>query len=66
MSGVLGGGKEENKGQHQVRKIVAAGDEHGIQGRFDQHFKQVISNILGSQDMGIVFEDFKCTTERLW
>lgn len=43
--------------------MAAVGDEHSMQGRFDQHIKQIISDILGSQDMGIVFEDFKCTTE---
>lgn len=42
---------------------MAVGDEHSMQGRFGQHIKQVISDILGSHDISIVFGDFKCTTE---
>lgn len=46
-----------------TQDMVAVGDEHGVQGRFNQHVGQVMSGILKSQGMDIIFVDFKCTTE---
>lgn len=46
-----------------TREYVAVGDEHGVQGRFGQHVGQVMSAILESQGMDLVFGDFKCTTD---
>lgn len=42
--------------------MVAVGDEHGMQGRFDQHVGQVMSGILESGGMDLVFGDFKCSS----
>lgn len=42
---------------------MAVGDEHSMQGMFNQHIEHAMSEIFDSQDMDIVFGDFKCTTE---
>lgn len=39
------------------------GDEHSMQRIFNQHIEHAMSEIFDSQDMDIVFGDFKCTTE---
>ena len=46
-----------------TRELVAVGDEHGLQGRFDQHVGQVMSGILESEGIDLVFGDFKCSSE---
>jgi hypothetical protein len=41
------------------REHVRIGDEHGVQGRFQHHIRQIVTAILSSQQTGISFADFK-------
>jgi hypothetical protein len=47
---------------HLSNEHVRVGDEHGVQGRFQQHIGQVVTAILSSQQNGLVFTDFKAST----
>jgi hypothetical protein len=45
---------------HSAREQVHVGDEHGLQGRFQQHIGQIMTSIFKSQGMDLSFCDFKC------
>ncbi|RFU35299.1 hypothetical protein B7463_g1042, partial [Scytalidium lignicola] len=40
---------------------VHVGDEHGVQGRFQQNIGQIMTAVFKSQEIGLSFGDFKCT-----
>jgi len=42
---------------------VHTGDEHGVQGRFQQNIGQIMTAIFKSQGMQLSFGDFKCASE---
>lgn len=49
-------------GPHQVDPdIVSVGDEHGLQGRFQQAIGQVLGVALEAQGINLSFGDFKCS-----
>lgn len=43
-------------------ELVVIGDEHGVQGRFNQHISQVMTGIFYSQRVCIAMGDFKAGT----
>jgi len=47
---------------HLSHEHVWCGDEHGVQGRFEQHIGQVMSAIFGSYELNLVFGDFRAST----
>lgn len=49
-------------GLHNIDpEIVCVGDEHGLQGRFQQAIGQVLGGALEAQGVNLHFADFKCS-----
>ncbi|KAI2791878.1 hypothetical protein POX_c04758 [Penicillium oxalicum] len=46
--------------RHLDEEIVHVGDEHGVQGRFQQSVGSVIGHVCAAQGIDIHFADFKC------
>ncbi|RHZ61492.1 hypothetical protein CDV55_105047 [Aspergillus turcosus] len=52
--------KYTQQGRDLEAETVLVGDEHGVQGRFQQSVGQVVGKILDAQGINAHFADFKC------
>ncbi|KAJ6036814.1 hypothetical protein N7540_001093 [Penicillium herquei] len=50
-------------GSHKDDEVVEVGDEHGIQGRFQQSIGTVLGHAFKAESMDIQFADFQCLGE---